>query len=125
MGRRKDALVGTWRPIRFPVRERFSVEHREPAERALRELESFSRDGGHRFRKAGRYSRPVFPCDSAVAGRRQSRSLSGPPDKSEWDVQHEYVPPGFLVAREAMDRRENRGAYRPVCRSRLLWRATL
>ena len=44
----------------------------------------------------------VFPCDRALAGRRQSRSISGSPDQPQRDVQREYMPARFVVDREAM-----------------------
>src|SRR6266404_3301972 len=77
LGRRTDALARAWRAIRFPIHKRFPLEHQKRAERAICKLEQVSRNGRCRFWYADRSAGVVFPCDSTLARRRQSRSISG------------------------------------------------
>ena len=88
--------------LRFSIRQRFSLESQERAEGAICKLEQIPRNGGHRFWGADRSAGIVFPCNRALAGRRQSRSLSRAADKSQRHVQREYMPSRFMVDREAM-----------------------
>src|ERR1700738_4503461 len=101
------------------------MEYQERAERAICQLEPLPVDGRHRFWRADRLARSVFPRHSALARRRQSWSISGSPDQPERDVQHEYMPPRFLVDREAMDARTNYRPRGPVRGSGFLWRRAL
>ena len=91
-----------WRAIRFSVHQRFPLEPQERAERAICELEPIPGNGRYRFWHADGPEGAVFPCDCALASRRQSRSVSRSIDQSQWDVQREYMSTRFMVDREAM-----------------------
>jgi len=77
------------------------------------------------FGCAGRCTRFVVPCESAMAGWRQFRRVSRLAYQPERYVEHEYVPPRFVVDREAMARRAPDHMNRTICRARFLWGATL
>src|SRR5208282_1032391 len=125
LGWRAHAPGKARRELRFTVRQRFPLESQERATRAVRQLEQIPRNGGHRFWRADRLARSLFSRHSPLAGRRKSWSLSGTSHQSERDVQHEYVPPRFLVDREALAERTSHGTRRPVCGPGFLWSPAL
>jgi len=96
--------------VRLPIRLGHSLEPQKRAARAFRKLEPIPLDRGYRFRRADGSTRFVFPCNRAVAGRRQPRRLSWPTHQPQRHVQPEYVPPRFLVVGEAMAERSRRRA---------------
>jgi hypothetical protein len=96
------------------------MEHQEPAERKTRELEQIPGNGGHRFWCVGWSAGAVCPCDRALAGGRQSRNIFGTPDQSQRNVQRKYMPPRFMVDREAMAEPTHQCTRRSVRGSRFL-----
>src|ERR1700733_12174224 len=65
-------------------------------------------------------ARSVFPRNCALAGWRQSWSISRAPHRSERDVQREYMSPRFMVDRKALAGRTYHSARGSVRRSGFL-----